>query len=100
MYIRPSRCVRPVAVVILCPSARPVIRSSSVRASRRVPSSPSLSSVRPSGPSSIPSSSSVLCPSVPVCPAVVDNPLSVRPVVRLIITYLTSRSMRRLGIKK
>ena len=79
-------------------------RPSAVRPSRRVPSTPSSSSVRPSVPSSSsvlcpsvqvrPSSSSVLCPSVrPVVrPVVVVGPLSARPVVRPNITCKTSRS--------
>ena len=37
----------------------------------------------------------VLCPSVHL--VVVVRPLSVRPVVHLIITYMTSRSIRRMG---
>ena len=46
------------------PSSRPSRRRPSfVRPSRCVPSSPSSSSVRPSVPSSVPSSSYVLCPS-------------------------------------
>ena len=70
----PSRRVRPVvAVVVLCSSRRPsrrrrpscCRRPCSVRPTRRFPSSPSSSSVRPSVPwsvlSSAPSSSSVLC---------------------------------------
>ena len=71
-------------------------------------------SVRPSVPSSVPSSSSVFCPSVHVRPVVVIRPLSVRPprrpvvvvrplsvspVVRLNITCKTSRSIRRIGNK-
>ena len=93
-----------------------------LRPSRRAPSSSSVrpsrcpsrrrrpSSVRPSVPSSVPSSSAVLCPSVHVhpssssvlCPSVrpvvvVVRPLSVRPVVRLNITCKTSRSIRRIA---
>ena len=93
--VRPSRRVRPVAVVVLCPSVLPSFllsfllsvrpsrrpsrrrRLSSVRRPRRVrPSSPSLPSVRV--PSSVLSSSSVLCPSVP---SRRRRPSSIRPSV-------------------
>lgn len=75
------------------PSRRPTSRRrgrrpSSIRLSRCVPSSPSSSSVRPSVLSS-PLSLSVFC---------VLRPLSERPVVRLIITYMPSRSIRQVGI--
>ena len=63
--VRASRPV--IAVVVLCPLARPAV----------------------------PSSSSVLYPSVPVRPDVVVRPLPVRPAIRLVITYTTSRCMRR-----
>ena len=63
--------VRPVvAVVLLCLSARPVVRSVAVV---------------------------VLCSSVPVRPVVVRS-LCVRPVVRRIITYMTSGGIRRMGM--
>ena len=70
MYMyRSTRRVLSVAFVVLCPSVRPsrpvvVVRPLSIRPVVSVPSAPSLSSVRASVPSSVPSSSSVLCPSV------------------------------------
>ncbi len=87
------RCrVRKVGTI---PSVRPVVS---------VPSSPSSSSVRPSVPSSVPSSS-VLCLYVLLCPVrrrpsssvVVVRPLSVRPVVRPIVVVrpLSVRPYRR-----
>ena len=86
LFVRPSRR----------PSRRR--RPSSVCPSRRVPSSRSSSAVRPSVPSPAPSSSSVLCPSGHARPVVVVCPMSVRPVVRLLITCMTSRSILRMGI--
>ena len=83
-----------------------------------VPSSPSSSSVRPLIPSSsrpcpsVPSCPVVavasVCPfgrpsrgpSVPVHPVVFVRALSVRPVVRLIIIYMSSWSIRRMGMKE
>ena len=73
-FVRPSRRVRPVVAVpssssVFCPS---------------VPSCPIVAVVVVLCPS-------VLCPSIPVRPVDV-RPLSVRAVVRLIITYMTSRT--------
>ena len=48
-------------------------------------------------PSSVPSSSSVLCPFIAARPVVVVRPHSIHPVARPIITYITSRSIRRKG---
>ena len=95
---RPSRRVRPVvAVVFFCLFVRPVVRPIVfVRPVLSFPSSPSSFSVRPSVPSFVPSSSSVLRLLVSVRRVVV-HPLSVRPVVRLVITYMASRSIRWMG---
>ena len=71
--VRPSHRVSTCPVVVLCPSVRPVVGP--VLVVRPL-------SIRPR-------------PSV-----VVVRPLSVRPVVRLITTYMTSRSILRTGIKE
>ena len=91
--VRPSRRV-PSSSLSVRPSRRSYrrrrpssVRPSSVRPSRRVPVVVLCASVPPS------SSSSFLCPSVPVHAVVVVCPLSVLTVVRLIITYMTSRSI-------
>ena len=90
-----------VAVVVICPSACPVVsprrRPLQVRPLHR----PSRRRRRPSSVRSSPpdpsssSSSSVLGPSVPVRPVVVVSLLSVLPAVGRVITYMTSRSIRR-----
>ena len=79
----------PVVVLLFCPSVRPVVvvRPLSVLCPSVRPRRPS--SVCPSVPSSVPSSSSVLCPSVHVRPSSSSSSVlcpSVRPVVRLNIT--------------
>ena len=55
---------------------------------------PSSSVLCPSVPSS-----SVLCPSVPARPVVVVHPMTVRPVTRLVITYMTACSIGIRNIK-
>ena len=100
--VRPSRRVRPVVVVILCPAfvPSPVLSSSTVlcrsvrpivsRRRRRRPLS-----VRPSR---LPSHRRCRPLSVRPRPSRSRRPSSVRPfVVCLIITYMTSRSIRRMG---
>ena len=101
LYVSSVRRVRPVVtVVVLCPCVRYiVVRPLSVRpvVSRHRRQRPL--SVRPSrrrGPSSV-RPLSALCP---VRPVVLVRPLSVRPGVRPIITHMTSRSIRWIGIKE
>ena len=101
----PPRRVRTVVFVVVCPSIRSSrrpssVRQSSVRQSRRVSSCPVVAVVDlcPSIRSSVPSSSSIICPCVLVRPVLVTLALFVRSVVRL--TKNRMRSMNNTVFEK